>query len=243
KGLRSYPEVDHFIPDPDNAGVGKRKDLSYRVPFFGQPFFNGSFSMEFFSQLTVLQWLGTAFGVAQVLLARQHNIHNYLFGIIAIAISIWVMYQSRLYADILLNLYYLVMSIYGWFYWRSGGGKKEAPIAFSTKRELGIALGIVLGCFALMAYWLVRHTDSDVPYWDSVVVAFAWAGMWLMAKRKIENWIFLNLSNLISIPLLIYKELYIYAGLTAFLFAVAISGYIKWKKILDHGKGGNYAEA
>lgn len=195
--------------------------------------------MDFISQLTVLQWLGTAFGVVQVLLARQNNIHNYLFGIIAILISIWVLYQSRLYADILLNLYYLGMSIYGWFYWKMGRQKQESPIAYATRKEHGIAVGIVLGCFVLMAYWLAGHTDSDVPYWDAMVCAFAWAGMWLMAKRKIENWIYLNISNLISVPLLIYKELYVYAGLTIFLFLVAISGYIKWKRILEREKKEN----
>ncbi|HET8737422.1 MAG TPA: nicotinamide riboside transporter PnuC [Pricia sp.] len=199
--------------------------------------------MEFSSQLIVLQWLGTAFGIVQVLLARQNNVHNYLFGIIAILISIWVLYQSRLYADILLNLYYLVMSIYGWFYWKLGKQEQEAPISYATRKEQGIAMGIVLGCFALMAYWLGQHTDSDVPYWDAVACAFAWAGMWLMAKRKIGNWIYLNISNLISIPLLIYKELYIYAGLTGFLFAVAVSGYIKWKKILNREKERKYAKA
>ncbi|MGN7515971.1 MAG: nicotinamide riboside transporter PnuC [Allomuricauda sp.] len=188
-----------------------------------------------------MQWLGTAFGVVQVLMARQNNVHNYLFGIVAILISIYVLYQSQLYADILLNLYYLVMSIYGWFYWKMGKQKQEAPIAYANRREHGVAAGIVLGCFVLMAYWLGEHTDSDVPYWDAVVVAFAWAGMWLMAKRKIENWVYLNISNLISVPLLIYKELYIYAGLTAFLFVVAVSGYIKWKRIIDKEKDEAYA--
>ena len=197
--------------------------------------------MELFSQIVLLQWLGTAFGVVQVLMARQNNVHNYLFGIVAILISIYVLYQSQLYADILLNLYYLVMSIYGWFYWKMGKQQQEAPIAYANRREHGVAAGIVLGCFVLMAYWLGQHTDSDVPYWDAVVVAFAWAGMWLMAKRKIENWVYLNISNLISVPLLTYKELYIYAGLTAFLFVVAVSGYIKWKRIIDREKDEAFA--
>lgn len=197
--------------------------------------------MDLFSQIVVMQWLGTAFGVVQVLMARQNNVHNYLFGIVAILISIYVLYQSQLYADILLNLYYLVMSIYGWFYWKMGKQNQEAPIAYANRREHGVAAGIVLGCFILMAYWLGQHTDSDVPYWDAVVVAFAWAGMWLMAKRKIENWVYLNISNLISVPLLIYKELYIYAGLTAFLFTVAISGYIKWKRIIDRERDESFA--
>lgn len=189
---------------------------------------------DFFTQLTWLQAIGTTFGVVQVLLARKNNIDNYLFGIVAILISLWVLYQSKLYADIILNLYYLVMSIYGWFFWKFGKEKEETPISYSSKLEHLKAIGIVLVCFTGMSYWLRFHTNSDVPLWDAGVSAFAWAGMWLMAKRKMENWIFLNISNAISIPLLIYKELYIYAGLTIFLFIVGTSGYFKWRKIVKN---------
>lgn len=190
--------------------------------------------MSLTTQLTILQWVGTTFGVTQVLLARKNNVYNYLFGIAAILISMYVLYQSKLYADILLNLYYLVMSVYGWFYWKMGKQQTEAPVAYSNKKEHLIAVGIVITSFVLMVFWLRNYTNSDVPILDAVTSAFAWAGMWLMAKRKIENWVYLNISNLISVPLLIYKELYIYAALTTFLFIVAISGYIKWKKIIEN---------
>ncbi|TDN88067.1 nicotinamide mononucleotide transporter [Salegentibacter sp. 24] len=188
---------------------------------------------DFFTSLTALQAVGTFFGVAQVLLARKNNIHNYLFGITAILISLWVLYQSRLYADIILNLYYLVMSIYGWFYWY-GKQAEKTPISSASRSEHLKAIGIVLICFMGMSYWLLFYTNSDVPFWDAAVSGFAWAGMWLMAKRKLENWVFLNISNTISIPLLIYKELYVYAGLTIFLFIVGTSGYFKWIKILKN---------
>lgn len=127
------------------------------------------------------------------------------------------------------------MSIYGWFYWKFGKQKEQAPISYATKIEYIKSFGIVIICFGLLSYWLSFHTNSDVPIWDALVVSFAWAGMWLMAKRKMENWIFLNISNTVSIPLLFYKELYIYAGLTIFLFIVGISGYFKWKKIIKDG--------
>lgn len=187
---------------------------------------------DFIFNLTWFQFLGTIFGITQVLLARKNNVHNYLFGIVSILLSMWVLYQSKLYADILLNLYYLVMSIYGWFYWKFGKQKDPAPISYSDRTEQITAVGIVIVCFTLMFYWLKYYTNSDVPYWDASVSAFAWAGMWLMAKRKMENWIYLNISNIISIPLHIYKDLYIYAGLTIFLFIVGISGYLKWRKIV-----------
>src|SRR5690554_3862437 len=107
---------------------------------------------DLFMQLTYLQAVGTAFGVAQVLLARENKVHNYLFGIVSILISMWVLYQTRLYADILLNMYYLLMSIYGWFYWKFGKKKEAAPISYSSRTEQLQAIGIVLLCFSLMSY-------------------------------------------------------------------------------------------
>lgn len=198
---------------------------------------------DFFIQMTWLQGIGTLFGIVQVVLARQNNIHTYLFGIASILISLWVLYQSALYADILLHMYYLVMSLYGWFYWKFGKQKAEAPISRSTTNEHFKALGIVLGCFTLMSYWLSFHTDSDVPIWDAVISAFAWAGMWLMAKRKLENWVYLNVSNIISIPLMIYKDLYIYAGMSVFLFVMGTSGYLKWRKLMKEENTTVYATA
>ena len=108
--------------------------------------------------------------------------------------------------DIILHLYYLVMSIYGWFYWKFGRQKEETPISYANQAEQMKAVGIVLICFALMVIGLVFYTNSDVPIWDAAVSAFAWAGMWLMAKRKMENWIYLNISNIISIPLALVQR-------------------------------------
>jgi len=198
---------------------------------------------DFLINFIWLQSIGTAFGVIQVLLSRKNNIHNYLFGIVSILIGIWVLYQSKLYADILLHLYYLVMSIYGWTYWKFGSSKKETPITYSSIREHLIAAGIVITCFGLMVFWLTNYTNSDVPIWDSAISAFAWAGMWLMARRKMENWIYLNISNIISIPLLFYKDLHIYAALTIFLFIVGTSGYFKWKAIIEQRSQQPYAKA
>lgn len=187
---------------------------------------------EILQQTTWQEWLGVSFSIVQVLLARKNNSNNYLFGIAGILLSLYVMFFAKLYAEFTLNLYYLVMSIYGWLYWKFGKKQTETSISETSGSEKLITIGIVTGTFALFWYFLTHFTDSDVPIFDSLVSAFAWAGMWLMAKRKIENWILLNISNMIAIPLLIHKELYLYAGLTAFLFVVAISGFWEWRKIL-----------
>jgi len=187
---------------------------------------------DILKQITLPEWFGVLFSVIQVLLARKNNVNNYLFGIAGILLTLYVMLTSKLYAEFTLNLYYLIMSLYGWMYWKFGKQKSEREISVTTSTEKWIAGGIVLGTFILFWFFLTYYTDSDVPVWDSLVSAFAWAGMWLMARRKIENWIILNISNIISIPLMIHKELYLYAVLTSFLFLVAISGYIEWQKII-----------
>jgi len=187
---------------------------------------------EILLKTTLPEWFGVFFSIFQVLLARKNNSNNYLFGIAGISLTLYVMMQSKLYAEFTLNLYYLVMSVYGWLYWKFGKRQSETAISETTTQEKLVTAGIVIGTFSLFYIFLTRFTDSDVPVLDSLVSAFAWAGMWLMARRKIENWILLNVSNIIAIPLLIHKDLYMYAVLTAFLFIVAISGYVEWRKII-----------
>ena len=188
---------------------------------------------EIISQTTWQEWLGVLFSIFQVVLARYNNPKNYLFGIAGITLSLFVMFNSKLYAEFTLNIYYLVMSIYGWVYWKFGQQKHEIEITKTNKQEWIFVVGIVLFSFTIFYLALTHFTDSDVPIWDSLVSAFAWAGMWLMAKRKLENWILLNISNIISIPLMIHKNLYLYAILSALLFTVAISGYFNWRKIIN----------
>ena len=191
---------------------------------------------EILSKTSLLEWFGVFFSVVQVLLAQRNNIHNYLFGIAGIILAMFVKFNARLYAEFTLDFYYLVMSVYGWLFWKFGKQQTETPISFTTTSEKYKAIGIVVAAFLIFYIFLTHYTNSDVPLWDSMVTAFAWAGMWLMAKRKIENWVLLNISNFLAVPLLIHKELYLYAALTAFLFVVAIFGYINWYKILKQQK-------
>ena len=187
---------------------------------------------DILQQTTWAEWLGVLFSMIQVVLASRNNSNNYLFGIAGISLTLYVMITVKLYGEFTLNLYYLAMSIYGWLYWKYGKQKEETKISTTNRQEKLITVGIVSFTFGLFWFFLTHYTDSDVPIWDSLVSAFAWAGMWLMAKRKVENWILLNISNLISVPLMIHKDLYLYAGLTVFLFIVAVLGYIQWSKIL-----------
>ena len=179
-----------------------------------------------------LEWFAVSFGVTEVLLAKRNNILLYPAGIIGILLGIYLKLQAKLYAETLLSMYYLVMSFYGWIIWSKRKAKNQVlPVSWMTKQEYKIAFAIAIGGYFVLYYALVNFTNSDVPILDAFVSSTAWAGMWLLARRKIENWIFLNVSNIVAIPLLWHKDLVLFSLLTLFLFVVAIFGYIDWKKI------------
>ncbi len=180
----------------------------------------------------LLELIAVATGILQVLLAWRNSVWLYPAGIISTTCSVYVLADVKLYAESFLNLYYLIMSIYGWQHWLRHKGSSSLPITLTTTKEWWIASVIIVpGC--LFLYLVLSHfTPSDVPLWDAWVSATAWAGMWLLARRKLENWLLLNLSNLFAIPLQFHKGIPMYALLTAVLFVVAIFGYLRWKKIM-----------
>lgn len=179
-----------------------------------------------------IEYVGVAFGVVQVLLAKSNKVWLYPFGIASVLITIYVLSTVGLYAEVLLNLYYLVMSFYGWYLWVNKKEIAAVSVGYSSRAEWITSLMIVALGFLILYWVLVEFTDSNVPVMDAWVTATAWAGMWLLAKRKIENWIFLNVSNLFAIPLFAYKGLMLYSLLTLFLFIVAIFGYFEWRRII-----------
>jgi nicotinamide mononucleotide transporter len=170
-------------------------------------------------------------GVSEVLLARANKIWLYPAGIAATTLSVYSLFGAQLYAESLLNLYYLVMSVYGWWYWSTRKNEAPVQVSFTTHKEWMITLSIVFGGCFILYFALATFTPSTVPLWDAWVSATAWAGMWLLARRKVENWVLLNISNAFAVPLLFNKALPLFALLTIFLFIVACIGYFDWMKI------------
>jgi nicotinamide mononucleotide transporter len=170
-------------------------------------------------------------GVSEVLLARANKVWLYPTGIAAIILSIYSLFKVQLYGECMLHLYYLVMSIYGWWYWTTKHNNEEVSVTYVSKKELITTLIIVVAGGMVLYIFLLEFTPSQVPAWDACVSSTGWAGMWLLARRKVENWILLNISNALAIPLLISKGLPLFAVLTAFLFVIACIGYFDWKKI------------
>lgn len=179
-----------------------------------------------------LEWVVVIFGVAEVLLAKRNNVLLYPTGLVAIILGIYLLLNAQLYAEVLLSMYYFGMSIYGWIVWkdrRENSG--QVIVSWTTKNEMATAVSIAVIGYFVLYFVLINYTNSNVPVCDAFVSSTAWAGMWLLTRRKIENWIFLNISNIVAIPLKFHKDLPLMALLTTFLFIVAIFGFFDWRKI------------
>ncbi|HTN17735.1 MAG TPA: nicotinamide riboside transporter PnuC [Chitinophagaceae bacterium] len=180
-----------------------------------------------------LEWIAALFGVISVLFAQRNHILLYPSGLVSTGIYAWLLSrrEAGLYAEALLNVYYFVMTLYGWWHWsRNRSSGSAVQISICARRDWIMTCSIV-GSLWVLFYVLLLQTPSTVPGWDSFVSATACAGMWLLARRKIENWLLLNVSNLVSIPLFVYKGFYVTMLLTVFLFVVAIFGYLHWRRL------------
>jgi len=185
-------------------------------------------------QTSALEWIAVICGVASVIYSMRENILVYPTGIISVLIYVYLAFQYKLYADMGVNGYYFVMSVYGWYYWTNTDDKStQVAVSINSPKENIYSLGILLGSFGILVFTLMNFTDSDVPIWDATTTSFAILGMWLMARKKLENWIAWIITDLISIPLYFYKGL----TLTGFQFVIftvlATMGYFAWKKSLD----------
>jgi len=171
------------------------------------------------------------FGLLSVWYSKKVNILVYPTGIVNVLIYVYICYYSGLYADMGINVIYFIMSLYGWYHWTHPRKDKKLPlVAFSTAREHAIAVALTLISFVVLAFVLKNYTDSNVPYVDSFTTAMFITGMWLMALKKVENWLYWIIGDIVSVPLYFYKGLVFTSLQFAIFLLIAVLGYLAWRK-------------
>jgi len=184
----------------------------------------------------VLEITAVIFGLLSVWYAKKDNILVFSTGLINTSIYVFLLWKWSLLGDMMINAYYFIMSIYGWYHWTRKKGTEEAfPIAKISKLEIKVATLLFIGAviFVIEVYLFFNKFTTWMSYVDTFITGVFFVGMWLMAKRKIENWFFWILGNLISIPLYFSKG-YTFTSFQYLLFTIiAVFGYLEWKKILN----------
>lgn len=187
--------------------------------------------VEGLKNMTWPEAVAVFFGIASVFYSMREHIWVFPTGIVSTLIYVWICFEYKLYADMGINAYYFTMSIYGWYVWTHLSENQEVlPVTWLDQKGWMYSMLIFFVSYFVLSQILLRFTDSDVPYWDSFTTASAFVGMWLMAKKKVENWYFWLLTDLVSVPLYFYKGLV----LTSFQFLIftglATMGLFAWIK-------------
>lgn len=214
----------------------------------------------------ILEFIAAFFGVISVYYAKKENILVFPTGIISTAIYVYMLSQWSLYGDLIINIYYTLMSIYGWYMWarKVDNDNNRIPISRTSTKDKIIATGIFIftSVFVIFVYRYYNVMDNDlgfiesfnfaiskltsgniedfrsaIPYLDTFTTGIFFAAMWLMANKKLENWTLWIIADIVSIPLYFVKG-YGFTGIQYIIFLIlAVMGYIEWRKQIQLRNG------
>ena len=184
----------------------------------------------------ILEALVFLFGIASVWFAKKENILVYPTGLVATVISVYLLYKAEYFGDMMMNFYYSVMSIYGWWNWsRTKNDKTLVPISRTTTKEKIIGLALVI-LTMIVTYAVYVNFDYEIKtenYIDIFTSGIFFTAMWFMANKKLENWTLWIFADLITVPLYAYRGLGMLSLQYLIFTILAIQGYLAWKKSLD----------
>lgn len=183
-----------------------------------------------FLETSAMEWLATITGFICVYLAARQHILNWPVGIISVGTYLFIFYQTKLYGDAVLQIYFLITAIYGWFYWNQSSPKKEGSIVSFTAKQMLFAICAVTLLWGALGWMLANWTDSDVPYIDGFCTAMSFAAQFLMTRKVLQNWILWVIVDIAYIPLYLYKGLLLTALLYIAFAIIAWNGYRNWNK-------------
>ena len=184
----------------------------------------------------ILEITGVIMGLLSVVYAKKNNVLVYPTGMVSTAIFVYLLFKWSLLGDMLINAYYFIMSGYGYYYWSQKKGAiyiHQVDYINAMERRIAAFLFILSLFFIYCLYKVFDRWNDWTAYIDTLTTAIFFVGMWLMARRKVENWIFWIVGDLISIPLYFYKGLTLTSLQYLIFTIIAIFGYLSWKKILN----------
>jgi nicotinamide mononucleotide transporter len=184
--------------------------------------------------LLAIEIVGVITGLACVWLAAREHIWNWPVAIVNVSLYAVVFWRSKLYADSALQPVFLLISIYGWWFWLRGGeARHPAPVRTAGWRACGLFAGATVLLWLLLNWVLRRFTDSQVPIWDSLTTALSLTAIYMQGRKLIENWLWWIVADVLYIALYAYKRLYPTSALYVVYIAICVAGWRRWKLSLS----------
>lgn len=178
-----------------------------------------------------LEIAAVVFGIVSVWLSTREHIASWPTAIVNVSLYFFVFRDAKLYADMGLQVFYLVLSIYGWYEWKFGGtGRTELPVSRTSRRTTLTLFPLGLLGTAVLGTILDRITDAALPWVDSAAAVTSLCAQWMMTRKLLENWLVWIAVDVVYVAMFIFKGMYPTAGLYAVFLLLAVSGYIEWRE-------------
>jgi nicotinamide mononucleotide transporter len=188
--------------------------------------------LETLQGMAWLELTGLVSGLVCVWLLIRQNVWTFPIGLVYSVVSVWVFFEARLYADVLLSGYYVLMNAYGWYYWLYGGVRTSTDELMVTRTPLatGAVVALITAlAIAAMGWFFDTQTNADFPYWDSATTCMSFAAMWMTARKYIENWMVWLVVDVIATAIYYVKGIHFYAILYGVYLGMAIMGWRAWQ--------------
>jgi nicotinamide mononucleotide transporter len=181
-----------------------------------------------------IEILGVVTSLAYLYFSVRQIIWLWPFGILSAALFILIFFSSKFYADMGLQVYYLGVSVYGWFYWTRTSGPGQSRPVLRLKASMGLVLAFLILVFLLIIVFILKnYTDSDVPWGDAFTTAASIIATWMLARKILEHWLLWIVIDVVAACLYIFKGLYPTAFLYIVYSVIAIVGYKQWKLSME----------
>jgi len=172
-------------------------------------------------------------GIISVYLSTRENIWSWPTALVNVALYFVVFFETKLYADMGLQVVYFALSLYGWYEWLYGGENRTELHVSRTPPALGVRLAIIgIACAVVLGTLLARFTDAALPYIDSATTSTSLVAQWMMTRKILENWAVWAAVDVVYIAMFVFKRLYLTAGLYTVFLVLAVMGYVQWKRSL-----------
>lgn len=184
--------------------------------------------------MTTWEIIGTVLGVIGVALMIRQSVWGWPVGIVQVAVYGWVFFGAKLYSDAILQVFFFVIQIYGWWHWAHGDERTQARLPVSRLSGRAILAWVAVGLLATLGWGelMGRTTDAALPRWDAFILMFSLIAQWLQARKKVECWAGWMIVNVVAIGVYWVKELRLTAGLYAVFLVLAVAGHFSWKRSL-----------
>lgn len=186
----------------------------------------------------IIEIAGFVIGLVYLWYEYHANPLMWLASVVMPMVSMWIYWRKGLYADFSINIYYLVIAVYGYAVWtmrghrKTDGKKSSRPITRMPRWAWVTAAGAFFILWALLTAWLINFTDSNVPVYDAFTTALSIVALWLLARKYVEQWLAWLVVDAVCVGLYIYKGIYFYAVLYAIYTLIAWLGYRKWLRMM-----------